>query len=169
MVMDLVIWPATLVPVVFPTRLFRRELFPLGIFQSGTTLGFKRVPRVEAHVRARVANRLVEEPAEFTLVALRAIPTPLLGRPPANVFHDQSRELQLMITPFGDDGQAAPLHHVCNGHPQDPRSPRNEQCSLSRSLFPFDDAQFHAKDADIAVYGKHTHNFAGCRHLVHGG
>ena len=46
MVMDLVIWPATLVPVVFPTRLFRRELFPLGIFQSGTTLGFKRVPRV---------------------------------------------------------------------------------------------------------------------------
>ena len=45
MVMDLVIWPATLVPVVFPTRLFRRELFPLGIFQSGTTLGFKRVPR----------------------------------------------------------------------------------------------------------------------------
>ena len=48
MVMDLVIWPATLVPVVFPTRLFRRELFPLGIFQSGTTLGFKRVPRVKA-------------------------------------------------------------------------------------------------------------------------
>ena len=45
MVMDLVIWPATLVPVVFPTRLFRRELFPLGIFQSGTTLGFKCVPR----------------------------------------------------------------------------------------------------------------------------
>ena len=45
MVMDLVIWPATLVPVVFPMRLFRRELFPLGIFQSGTTLGFKRIPR----------------------------------------------------------------------------------------------------------------------------
>ena len=32
MVIDLLIWPATLVPVVFPTRLFRRELFPLGIF-----------------------------------------------------------------------------------------------------------------------------------------
>ena len=32
MVMDLVIWPATLVPVVFPKKLFRRELFPLGTF-----------------------------------------------------------------------------------------------------------------------------------------
>ena len=45
MVMDLVIWPATLVPVVFPKKVFRRELFPLGTFWSGTTLGFKRVPR----------------------------------------------------------------------------------------------------------------------------
>ena len=32
MVMDLVIWRATLVPGVFPKKLFRRELFPLGTF-----------------------------------------------------------------------------------------------------------------------------------------
>ena len=32
MVMDLVIWPATLVPVVFPKKLFRRESCPLGTF-----------------------------------------------------------------------------------------------------------------------------------------
>ena len=31
-VMDLVIWPATLVPVVFPKKLFRGELFSLGTF-----------------------------------------------------------------------------------------------------------------------------------------
>ena len=32
MVMDLVIWPATLLPMVFPKKLFRRELVPLGTF-----------------------------------------------------------------------------------------------------------------------------------------
>ena len=32
MVMDLFIWPATLVLVVFAKKLFRRELFPLGTF-----------------------------------------------------------------------------------------------------------------------------------------
>ena len=32
MVIDLVMWTATLVPVVFPKKMSRRELFPLGTF-----------------------------------------------------------------------------------------------------------------------------------------
>ena len=56
MVMDLVIWPATLVLVVFPKKLFRRELFLLGTFQSGTTSGFKRVPRDGAAGRVAEAG-----------------------------------------------------------------------------------------------------------------
>ena len=84
MVMDLVIWPATLVLVVVPTRLFRRELFPLGIFQSGTTLGFKRVPRAAAMfqslkqgleeciqmVTISIANEIVQQKVELWAAAV---------------------------------------------------------------------------------------------------
>ena len=81
---------------------------------------------VEGHLGARRADQRVEEPAEVVGVTVQLMPAPLLGGPQADVPQVGPRELQLVVTSLGDDILVVPIHHVRNGHPQDPGPPRTE-------------------------------------------